>query len=178
MYSFNIQRFYKLREKKRTLEKNQKFLLHENPKEYLELVFYDTAIRDQYYFENASKLLSPLEDFLVKKKINDDTWVREFYYFSSENTISKDKNYQWYSKESWDEEDWKQVSTFVIDPRSKGFSELVSQLWNLAYQLDTEPHYAEDDEEEIDDDLFDQILKEIYQDMAEIYATMKDCCKD
>lgn len=69
------------------------------------------------------------------------------------------------------EKDWQQLSTFSIDPRSKGFSELIDQLSEICNVLDTEMDLVDEEMEEIDETAF---WKEVKKNIQEIYQAIQN----
>jgi hypothetical protein len=164
MTSINMKRFRKLLEKEKILEKSGKSFLEENPENYQELISYRVAIRDQYWFQNRFKYFSLMKDFL-ENKISEPKFVKIFnvlYYYQD---ALKIKNM---------EQDLEPLETFWINAKSRGFSELITQISQLCRQVDPElydlDHLDEDENDNHEIDISDVFQKEI----QEIYLVLKN----
>lgn len=82
------------------------------------------------------------------------------------------------------QQDWQQLSTFSIDPKSKGFSELIdqlSELCNHVFPERSDDELAEDNAPEKTKEEFqkeqeelEKIQEDIYNEMREIFQVMRN----
>jgi hypothetical protein len=166
----DIQRFRQLLENEETRRKNRKSFFHKNQDEYLELLSYRTIIRDQYFYQNRSKYLLIIKDFL-EKKINTGTFSFRFNSLVSEDIHSKYYNLI--------QENLEELSTFLIDFKSKGFYYLIDQMDKICDEIDpyrTEPGtYDEDDEiNDLSDEDMQNYEEEIQKDIQQLYDAIKN----
>jgi len=150
MGQFNIQRFCQLLQTEETLRKSQKSFFHENKNEYLELLSYRIMIRDQYFYQNHSKYLSIIKDFL-ERKIDTKTFISTFQDIKirdekrlNELTLIYDE-YRRRLDLIQQQKDLEKLFASSIDYESKRFSDLTGPIldfyWSFYFALDKDPEF-------------------------------------
>lgn len=124
--------FLKLINQKKEFEKNGKMFPLEKEKE---LAIYRTQISDHFRWEQKDEFIETMVN-LLENKINLNKYIDQFYQI--QNHINQSKN----SLHS----NLDKLATFEVDPRSKGFSGLIENLFSDIRTFEPDDNLRTEDE--------------------------------
>lgn len=135
-YRLNIERYIELLKKESSLNNQQKSLLFENKKEFLELLSYGSRVESQISYDRKNVYHSLITEYLTKK-INPGRFRSKFLQMHREDgeaaTIIK--------------KDLEQLASFSIDLKADEFSSLIEQIYDvsaLAFEFGPEDGISEE----------------------------------